>query len=453
MKVFKPHRYQREALQFLIDNPAAGLFQDMGMGKTVTVLSYLDVLKNDYLELGKCLIIAPKRVAEDTWPTEIRKWKHLENLSFIEIRGTPKQRQEALTRDADLYIITRDLIAWLVDYLNTDWMFDTVILDELSSFKSHQSQRFKKLRTVRPRINRIVGLTGTPAPNGYMDLWSQIFLLDRGERLGKTITEFRRNYFHAWLRPSFTEYEIKEGAQTIIDKQIEDICLSMKAQDYLPMKEPTYIDRVVDLSVKERRIYNKMERDALIELEGEGVITALSAAAVSNKLLQLANGAIYDENKKAIEIHDKKLQTLEELIEEAKGEPVLVFYSYKSDVARIQARIPEARKLETEKDISDWNAQKIPVMVAHPASAGHGLNLQQGGSIIIWFGLPWSLELYLQANARLFRQGQTKAVRIYHLITNDTMDGEVIKALQVKNTTQEQLLNSLKARLKGVTTK
>lgn len=423
------------------------------MGKTVTVLSYLDVLKNDYLELGKCLIIAPKRVAEDTWPTEIRKWKHLENLSFIEIRGTPKQRQEALTRDADLYIITRDLIAWLVDYLNTDWMFDTVILDELSSFKSHQSQRFKKLRTVRPRINRIVGLTGTPAPNGYMDLWSQIFLLDRGERLGKTITEFRRNYFHAWLRPSFTEYEIKEGAQTIIDKQIEDICLSMKAQDYLPMKEPTYIDRVVDLSVKERRIYNKMERDALIELEGEGVITALSAAAVSNKLLQLANGAIYDENKKAIEIHDKKLQTLEELIEEAKGEPVLVFYSYKSDVARIQARIPEARKLETEKDISDWNAQKIPVMVAHPASAGHGLNLQQGGSIIIWFGLPWSLELYLQANARLFRQGQTKAVRIYHLITNDTMDGEVIKALQVKNTTQEQLLNSLKARLKGVTTK
>lgn len=416
------------------------------MGKTVTVLSYLDVLKNDYLELGKCLIIAPKRVAEDTWPTEIRKWKHLENLSFIEIRGTPKQRQEALTRDADLYIITRDLIAWLVDYLNTDWMFDTVIIDELSSFKSHQSQRFKKLRTVRPRIKRIVGLTGPPAPNGYMDLWSQIFLLDRGERLGKTITQFRRTYFHALLRPSFTEYEIKQGAQEIIDKQIKDICLSMKARDYLSMEEPTYIDRIVELSDKERALYNRMERDALIELEGEGVITALSAAAVSNKLLQLANGAIYDQDKRTIEVHDKKLQTLEELIEEAKGEPVLVFYSYKSDVARIQARIPEARKLENEKDIADWNAKKISVMVAHPASAGHGLNLQQGGSIIVWYGLPWSLELYLQANARLFRQGQTKAVRIYHLITNDTMDGEVIKALQVKNTTQEQLLSSLKAR-------
>lgn len=446
MQTFKPHKYQKQAIRFLMGHPAAGLFQSMGMGKTVTVLTYLDILKNDCFDLSKCLIVAPKRVAEDTWPSEIRKWEHLKDLSFIEVRGTPKQRKEALEKEADLYIITRDLIAWLVDYLSPDWPFETVILDELSSFKSHQSQRFKKLRTVRLRMKRIVGLTGTPAPNGYLDLWSQLFLLDRGERLGKTITEFRRNYFHAILRPSFTDYKIKEGAREKIDEKIKDICLSMSAKDYLPMEEPTKIIREVVMEEKERKLYRQMEKDALIELEGEGTITALSAAAVSNKLLQLANGAIYDVNKKAIEIHDKKLEMLEELIEEAQGEPILVFYSYRSDVARIQKRIPTARKLETEKDIRDWNSRKIPVMIAHPASAGHGLNLQHGGSIIIWFGLPWSLELYQQANARLFRQGQKDPVRIYHLITAKTMDENVMKALQEKNTSQASLLEALKAR-------
>lgn len=394
-------------------------------------------------------MVAPKRVAEDTWPNELRKWDHLRDLSFVEVRGTPAQRKEALKKQADIYIITRDLVAWLVNYLGLDWPFNIVVLDELSSFKSHQSQRFKKLRTVRPRIDRIIGLTGTPAPNGYMDLWSQLFLLDQGKRLGRTITEFRRRYFHAFLRPTYTDYQIREGAQKEIDEKIRDICLSMKARDYLSMEEPVYIIREAEMDKKEWKLYKQMEKEALIELDDENVVFALSAAAVSNKLLQLANGAIYDENKKAIEVHNKKLEMLEELIDEAQGEPVLVFYSYRSDVERIRSRIPDIRVLDAEKDIADWNARKIPVMVAHPASAGHGLNLQQGGSIIIWFGLPWSLELYQQANARLWRQGQKNPVRIYHLVMKKTMDKEVIKALQEKDTTQERLLQSLRNR-KGV---
>jgi len=446
MQTFKPHNYQEKALQHLRKNPAAGLFLDMGMGKSVVVLTFLEELKNDCFELEKGLIVAPKRVAEDTWPKEVRKWEHLSDLSFVEIRGTPKQRKEALTKQADLYIITRDLIAWLVDYLGVNWDFDVVILDELSSFKSHQSQRFKKLRTVRPRIKRMIGLTGTPAPNGYMDLWSQLFLLDRGERLGKTISEFRRDYFYAFFRPNYTDYQIKEKSPEAIDRKIKDICLSMKAKDYLPMEMPSFIDREMEMDAKEWKLYKQMERNALIQLEGEAVM-ALSAAAVSNKLLQLANGAIYDDEKKAHEVHTKKLEMLEELIEEAQGEPVLVFYSYRSDIDRIKARIPDARILDTEKDIDDWNAKKVKVMIAHPASAGHGLNLQQGGSIIIWFGLPWSLELYQQANARLWRQGQTEPVRIYHLIMKNTMDEEVLKALSEKDTTQERLLAALKARI------
>ena len=394
------------------------------------------------------MVIAPKRVAEDTWPTEISKWGHLSNLKLVEIRGTPKQRQEALKRPGDVYVITRGNISWLVDLLKSDWDFDTVIIDELSSFKNPKSIRFKKLRKVRPFIKRIIGLTGTPAPNNYEDLWSQIYLLDRGERLGKTITGYRRKYFNAVFKHSYTDYELRPGAKKEIDQLIGDICISMKFKDYIQTEEPLYIERLVKLSDKEFKIYKKMERDTVLEF-GDESITALTAAAVTNKLAQLANGAIYNEDKTYRIIHDKKLEALEELIEEAGEEPVLVYYSFISDKERILERFKDARILDTEKDIKDWNAKKIKMMIAHPASAGHGLNLQAGGSIIVWFGLPWSLELYLQANARLWRQGQEHTVRIYHLLAAGTVDSRILEVLRGKNLRQEELLASLRADLKG----
>ena len=364
--------------------------------------------------------------------------------------GTPKQREKALTEEGDIYIITRDNVAWLVDLLGRKWDFDTVVIDELSSFKSNQSKRFKSLRKVRPLIKRVIGLTGTPAPNGYMDLWAQIYLLDRGERLGKTITEFRRRFFNTLYRHGYNEYELREGAKEEIDEAIKDLCISMKAKDYLKMEEPIYINRVAKLNKKEYKLYKDMERDAVLEL-GDEDITALSAAAVSNKLLQLSNGAVYTDERKVIEIHNKKLEVLEELIEEAKGEPVLVFYNFQHDKDRIIEKFKkDVRVLDTEKDIKDWNNKKIKILLAHPAGAGHGLNLQDGGSIIIWFGLTWSLELYQQANARLNRQGQKETVRIYHIIAEKTIDERVLEVLKGKNTRQEELLRKLKAELKKI---
>ena len=396
------------------------------------------------------MVIAPKRVAEDTWTTEHEKWDHLKDLKVIKIMGTPKQREKALTEEGDIYIITRDNVAWLVDLLGRKWDFDTVVIDELSSFKSNQSKRFKSLRKVRPLIKRVIGLTGTPAPNGYMDLWAQIYLLDRGERLGKTITEFRRRFFNTLYRHGYNEYELKEGAKEEIDEAIKDLCISMKAKDYLKMEEPIYINRVAKLNKKEYKLYKDMERDAVLEL-GDEDITALSAAAVSNKLLQLSNGAVYTDERKVIEIHNKKLEVLEELIEEAKGEPVLVFYNFQHDKDRIIEKFKkDVRVLDTEKDIKDWNNKKIKILLAHPAGAGHGLNLQEGGSIIIWFGLNWSLELYQQANARLNRQGQKETVRIYHIIAEKTIDERVLEVLKGKNTRQEELLRQLKAELKKI---
>lgn len=446
---YVPHDYQNVAKQWVLDHPEAGLFLDMGLGKTVTTLTAIEELKNDYMDIKKALVIAPKRVAEDTWPTEYQKWDHLTRLKIVEIKGTPKERLNALKQPGDIFIITRDNVAWLVETLKREWDFDTVVIDELSSFKSNKSIRFKKLRLVRPFIKRIVGLTGTPAPNGYEDLWSQIYLLDRGQRLGKTITEYRRKYFYTITRPGYNEYKLRPGAKEEIDQLISDICISMKARDYLSQEEPLYIDRTVKLSDKEYKLYKTMERDAVLEFGEDDYISALNAATVTNKLLQLANGAIYDEAQNYRVIHDKKLEALEELIEEAGEEPVFVFYSFVSDKERILQKFKDARVLETEKDIKDWNAGKIKLMIAHPASAGHGLNLQDGGSIIIWFGLPWSLELYLQANARLQRQGQKQTVRIYHLLTEGTMDSRVLQVLKGKNIRQEELIASLKAELKG----
>lgn len=445
---FKPHDYQRVAMDWILDHEKCGLFLDMGMGKTVSSLTAVEVLRDDYLDIGKVLVIAPKRVAEDTWPSEVNKWAHLQDLTVSKILGPPAERRRAIQADADVYIVSRDNVAWLVDELKGDWDFDTLIIDELSSFKNHASKRFKKLKTVTPYFKRVIGLTGTPAPNSYLDLWAQVYLLDRGERLGKNITTFRRTYFDGISRGMYTEYKLKPGAKEAIDEAISDICISMSAKDNLDLKEPMLIDVKVAMDSKEKKLYKTMERDAVLEL-GDDTIAALSAAVVSNKLLQLANGAIYDEDGKPHVVHGRKLDALEELREEAQGENLLVFYSFKSDYERIKERFPDAVKLEGAESIRDWNAGNIKMLLAHPASAGHGLNLQDGGSIIIWYGLTWSLELYQQANARLHRQGQKNTVRIYRLLTEGTVDARVAEALEGKSIRQEELLEKLKAEIGG----
>lgn len=447
---FKPHDYQRVAMEWILEHEKCGLFLDMGMGKTVSSLTAVEVLRDDYLDIGKVLVIAPKRVAEDTWPSEVDKWGHLQDLAVSKILGPPAERRRAIQADADVYIVSRDNVAWLVDEVKGDWDFDTLIIDELSSFKNHASKRFKKLKTVTPYFKRVIGLTGTPAPNSYLDLWAQIYLLDRGERLGKNITTFRRTYFDGFSRGMYTEYKLKPGAKEAIDEAISDICISMSAKDHLDLKDPMLIDVRVTMDGKEKKLYKTMERDAVLEL-GDDTIAALSAAVVSNKLLQLANGAIYDEDGKPHVVHGRKLDALEELREEAQGENILVFYSFKSDYERIKERFPDAVKLDGAETIRDWSAGKIKMLLAHLASAGHGLNLQEGGSIIIWYGLTWSLELYQQANARLHRQGQKNTVRIYRLLTEGTVDARVAEALEGKGIRQEELLEKLKAEIGGKT--
>lgn len=444
MAKFVPHQYQQYAIDFLLQHEQAGLFLDMGLGKTVITLTALKQLKKKG-EIDKTLVVAPKIVAENVWKQEPKKWDHLQDLSFSYILGSPKKREKALKVKADIYVITRDNVAWLVDYLKDTWFFDTLVLDELSSFKNHQSKRFKKLKKIRPYVKRVIGLTGTPIPNGYMDLWAEMYLLDMGERLEKYITRYRRKYFYEINRWSFIDYKLKPDVNKIIDRKISDICLSMKAKDYLKLKKPQVIDVKVSLSSKEMKVYKEMEKEAVLAIDEE-VITATSAGIVVNKLLQLANGAIYtQEQKKYKVIHDRKLEALEELIEQAAGENVIVYYNYQHDKDRILAKFSEARVLKNEKDVEDWNAGKIKILVAHPASTGHGLNLQDGGSIAIWFGLNWSLELYQQANARLHRQGQKNTVRIYRIIAENTVDNRVLEVLNGKNMRQEELLEQLRA--------
>lgn len=445
--IFKAHNYQDYSKDFILSHKKCGLFLDMGLGKTVTSLTAIDLLFNDYFEIDKVLVIAPKAVSENTWSAELDKWEHLKNLTVSVIKGTAKQRVAALEKRADIYTISRDNITWLVDYLKGNWKFDTLIIDELSSFKNHSSKRFKKLKTVTPLFKRVIGLTGTPSPNSYLDLWSQIYLLDRGERLGKTITEYRRKYFDAFSRGMYTEYKLKDGAKEKIDKLLSDICVSMKAKDYLKdLKDPIFIDIPAVLDPKEMKLYKDMAKEAIAKLDDENLVVALSAAVVTNKLLQMANGAVYDENRNTHIIHDKKLETLSEIVESAGEEPVLVFYNFQSDLDRIQDRFPNAVKFDSSK-IDDWNKGKIKMLLLHPASAGHGLNLQEGGSIIVWFGLNWSLELYLQANARLARQGQKNAVRVYRIIAKNTVDERVLETLNGKKMRQDELLARLKAEL------
>ena len=450
---YKPYDYQEYATQWILDKEKAGLLLDMGMGKSVITLTAIDELMFDYFEVSKVLVIAPLRVAESTWDEEAAKWDHLKHLKISKVLGTEKERINALYTKADIYITNRENVKWLVDKCGNDWPFDMVVIDELSSFKSHRAQRFKALKKVRPFMKRVVGLTGTPAPNGLIDLWSQIYLLDGGERLGKTITGYRERYFLPDKRNQhivFT-YKLKEGAEEAIYEKLSDICVSMKAEDYL--KLPERINNIIPIYLPKeaKEKYDQLERDLLLPLKDSDIV-ANTAGVLANKLLQMANGAVYDEDGDVQEIHNAKLKALEDTIEAANGKPVLIFYSYKHDLDRIKKHLKrdDLTVLDTAEDIKKWNEGKIPIMLAHPASAGHGLNLQAGGNIIIWFGLTWSLELYSQANARLYRQGQKQNVIIHHLVAKDTMDEDVMKALEGKEVGQEALLNAVKARLKRV---
>lgn len=445
---YNPHVYQDFATQKIIDNAFAGLFLDMGLGKTVATLTALEQLKYDYFSIGKVLVIAPLRVAENVWSAEIEKWDHLRHLTLSKVLGSEVERSAALAAPADIHIINRDNVVWLVQKLGRRWDFDTVVIDELSSFKNGDSKRFQALRKVRPLIKRMIGLTGTPAPNGLIDLWAQIYLLDLGERLGKTLTGYRDRYFLAGARSGHQVYEwkLKKETEQRVYERLSDICVSMEAKDWL--KLPERVDRVVEVKLSDSamKLYKQMERDLLLPYM-DGDIVANTAAVLANKLVQMANGAVYDENAGIREIHEAKLDALEDIVEAANGKPILVFYAYKHDLARIQKRFPDSRKLETSKDMVDWNAGKVSMMVAHPASAGHGLNLQAGGNQIVWFGLTWSLELYQQANARLHRQGQLERVIVHHLVALETMDAAVMKRLAGKAAEQYALINAVKARI------
>lgn len=445
---YKPHNYQQFATDFILNQSVCCLMLDMGLGKTVITLTALWQLALDSFDVSRVLVIAPKRVAEDTWPKELAKWEHLTGLTSSLVLGSAAEREAALQRKAFLYIINRENVAWLVK--THYWDFDMVVIDELSSFKSNKAERFKAMKKVRPMVTRIVGLTGTPAPNTLLDLWSQMYLMDMGQRLGRFIGGFRDRFFlpDKRNREIIYSYKPREGAEDAIYALISDICISMKAADYLDM--PERIDNRIEVSMspKERKLYDDFQKDMLLSI-GDEELDAANAAALSNKLLQMANGAVYGEDKKAIPIHDRKLDALEDLVEAANGKPLLVAYWYKHDLQRIKARFKNARCIDTAKDIDDWNAGKIPLALIHPASAGHGLNLQDGGCTIVWFGLTWSLELYQQLNARLWRQGQKHTVVIHHIVTKGTHDEDVMRALENKDTRQSALIEAVRARIGG----
>lgn len=442
------HEYQKYGVDFIINNPISALMLECGLGKTITTLTAVSDLMYDYFEISKVLIIAPLRVGLSVWKQECDKWEQLKYLRCSIAVGSVSERQKAMQSDADVYIINRENVEWLVK--NYPFDFDMVVIDELSSFKSHQRKRFRALRKVRPKVGRIVGLTGTPVPNGLMDLWAEINLLDMGERLGRYITRYRDEYFKPDKRNGAIVYSYKPlpDAEERIYGKISDICVSMKAADYLEM--PERVDNIIEVGMndKETAMYKRLEKEMLLPF-ADGDIDAVNAASLSNKLLQLANGAVYDENGKVRKIHSRKLDELEDLIEAANGKPVLVYYSYKHDRDRISERF-NAREIKDDKDISEWNAGKIQLAIAHPASCGHGLNLQSGGSTIVWFGLTWSLELYQQANARLYRQGQKNTVVVHHIITKGTVDEKVMTALKNKDIGQASLMEAIKARIEEV---
>lgn len=449
--IFKPHDYQRRAIEKIIAQPAVGLFLEMGLGKTVISLTAVEKLIRQEYEVQRVLVIAPLKVAEDTWSRESEKWDHLKDLKISKILGSRKKREDAVDAEADVYVINRENVTWLVENYRWLWKWDMVIIDELSSFKNNQAERFKALRKVRPLISRIVGLTGTPNPNGLMDLWAQVFLLDQGERLERTIGRYRQLYFRPGKGDGHVVYEwvALPGAQELITKKIEDITVSMRAQDYLELPERIDNNIPVQLPVEALWKYKRMEQARILELNEE-TVTATSAAAVMGKLLQMSGGAVYTDEGDYIKIHDEKIKALKDIVDTA-DEPVLVFYGYRHERSRLLEAFKalKPRELNTEQDITDWNDGKIKMLLAHPASVGYGLNLQAGGHIIVWYSLPWSLELYQQANARLYRQGQTEAVIINHLIAVGTADESVVKSLAAKDTGQAALMAALRERLEG----
>ena len=477
------HTYQLQIINHILNHHSSGIFVEMGLGKTIATLTAVSRLMYDSFEISKVLVIAPKFVAENVWSSETDKWEHTRFLRLSLVTGTEKQRKAALNAAADIYIINRENVVWLVNHYGSLFPFDMIIIDELSSFKSPKAQRFKALRHTLPGIKRIVGLTGTPAPNGLIDLWSQIYLLDQGESLGKRLTLFRDKYFTPGRRngPIIYDYKIKAGADQLIHQAISGICISMKSSDYLEL--PSRIDHYIKVRLDKDTMkkYADFEATLMLELINGQEITAVNAAVLSGKLRQFANGAVYDENKNFIIIHDAKLEALKELVEQANGNPVLIFYEFRHDLIRIMQTLKEFHpnilngspslffkergpggefftskssspnyqivKLSNSQILQDWNKGKIPILLAHPASAGHGLNLQSGGNIIIWFGINWSLELYQQANARLHRQGQSRPVNIYHLISENTIDEDVIKSIASKASGQESLMQAIRARL------
>ncbi|MFI3253660.1 MAG: DEAD/DEAH box helicase [Eubacteriales bacterium] len=445
---FYPHDYQQYAIDFILENPVAAILLEMGLGKSVITLTAIHELCLNYFDVAKVLVIAPLRVATSTWPTEIQKWEHLEGLTYSVVTGTPIERQQALWKPAHIYIINRENVDWLINKSGIPFDFDMIVIDELSSFKAQSSKRFKSLLTVRPKVKRIVGLTGTPSSNGLLDLWSQFRLLDLGERLHRFIGHYRDEFFQPDKRNGAIvfSYKPKQGAEEQIYERISDITISMKACDFLQMPECVMNRVEVRLSRKEEDIYDELKDDMLVEIEDREV-DAVNAATLSNKLLQMANGCVYDEMKDSHHLHDRKLDALADLIEGANGKPVLVAYWFQHDGQRIREKFPDVREIKTPSDISQWNDGKVPMAMIHPASAGHGLNLQSGGSTLIWFSLTWSLELYQQTNARLWRQGQNYAVVIHHIISKGTIDEDVMKALTRKEKVQAELIEAVKARL------
>ena len=448
---FSPHEYQRYAIDFIKDHEEAAVLLDMGLGKTVIALTAVADLMWDSFDVQRVLVIAPLRVARDTWPAEVRKWDHLKGLRVSVAVGTETERRMALIRDADVYVINRENVQWLVEKSGVAWKWDMLVVDELSSFKNPQAKRFKALMKVRGRIRRVIGLTGTPAANGLMDLFAEYRLIDKGVRLGRFITRYRQEFFRPDKMNGMVVYSYKPlpFAEEEIYRRIGDITISMKSIDYLPMPEKVMSENVVYMSEAEKKEYDKLKNDLVLELDGEEV-TAANAAALCQKLSQMANGAVYTDDKKTKIFHSRKLDALEDMIEAANGKPVMVVYWFKSDLARIEDRLKEKgitfERLDDSESIERWNRGEIPVLLLSPASAAHGLNLQSGGSHIIWFGLTWSLELYQQTNGRLWRQGQKeKTVVINHIITAGTIDERILKVLKGKDATQEELIAAVKA--------
>lgn len=452
---YSPHEYQRFVIDYIKQNPIAAVFLDMGLGKTSITLTALNDLLFDSFDVHRILVVAPLRVARNTWSSEIKKWEHLQDLQYSIVVGTEKERMAALEKKADIYIINRENVQWLVEKSGKKFDYDMVVVDELSSFKNHEAKRFRAFMKVRPKVKRIVGLTGTPSSNGLMDLFAEFKLLDMGERLGRFIGAYRANFFRPDKMNGTIVYSYKPipGAETMIYNRISDITISMKATDYLKMPELVSSRYEVQMDDVEKQKYEEFKKDLVLEIE-DGEITAANAASLSGKLSQMANGAVYSDDLTVMQIHDRKLDALEDIIEAANGKPVLVAYWFKHDLTRITERLRKLKviyqKLDSDESIRKWNEKELQVGLIHPASAGHGLNLQSGGSTMVWFGLTWSLELYQQTVARLWRQGQTEnTVVIQHIVTAGTIDERILKALEQKDNTQSALIDAVKAVVSG----